>query len=127
MMYVWDVVEERDHPNPMGSPEFDTSPNMKIVRLRIRLTTALWSTGKAAIMGIGFCVLKGLFRMRKRGVYGISWIKRGNIGLGEFMEMALSITLGKNILVVCDVFVVNGMRYILIYIFLNNPDDNRRR
>ena len=75
-------------------------------------------------MGIGFCVLKGLFRMRKRGVYGISWIKRGNIGLGEFMEMALSITLGKNILVVCDVFVVNGMRYILIYIFLNNPDDN---
>ena len=75
-MYVWVIVEGRDHPIPMGRPEFETSPNMKTIGIMLRLTRALWSTGKAVIMDGGFCVLKGLLEMRKRGVYGSTLIKK---------------------------------------------------
>ena len=51
------------------------------------------------IMDSGLCVLKGLLEMNKMGVYGSSSIKRGTIGLGGFMEMALAITSGQKILV----------------------------
>ena len=33
IIYGGDIVEGRDHPTPMGRPEFDTSPNMKTVGL----------------------------------------------------------------------------------------------
>ena len=58
IMYGWEIVEGRDHPIPMGRPEFETSPNMKTVGVMLRLTRALWSTGKAVITDSGFCVLK---------------------------------------------------------------------
>ena len=64
----------------------------------------------AVIVDSGFCVLKGLLKMRKRGVYGISIIKIGAIGLGGFIDIPLTITSGQNILVMWDVLVVNGMR-----------------
>ena len=60
ILYGWVIVEGRDHPIPMGRPEFDTSPNMKTVGLMLRLMRVLWSTGKTVIMDSGFCVLKGL-------------------------------------------------------------------
>ena len=75
-MYGWEIVEGRDHPIPMGRPEFETSPNMKTFGLMLRLTRALCSTWKAVIMDSGFCVLKGLLEMRKRGVYGSALIKK---------------------------------------------------
>ena len=67
IVYVWDIVDGRDHPIPMGQPVFETSPNMKMVGLVLQLTRALWSTGKAVIINSGFCVLKGLLEIRKRG------------------------------------------------------------
>ena len=76
IMYGWEIVEGRDHPIPMGRPEFETSPNMKTVGLMLRLTRARWSTGKAVIIDSGLCVLKGLLEMRKRGVYGSALIKK---------------------------------------------------
>ena len=48
---------------------------MKMVGLMLRLTIALWSTGKAVITDSGFCVLKGISGIRKRGVYGSALIK----------------------------------------------------
>ena len=59
----------------MGRPEFETIPKMKIVGLMFRLTRVLWGTGKAVIMYIGFCFLKGLLEVRKGGVYGSALIK----------------------------------------------------
>ena len=75
IMYGWVIVEGRDPPIPMGRPEFETSPNMKMVGLVLRLTRALCITGKAVIMDSGFCVLKRLSEMRKRGFYGSALIK----------------------------------------------------
>ena len=49
---------------------------MKTIGIMLRLTRALWSTGKAMIMDSCFCVLKGLLEMRKRGVYGSTLIKK---------------------------------------------------
>ena len=61
--------------------------------------------------------------MSKRGVYGISLIKIGAIGLGGFIDIPLTITSGQNILVMWDVLVVNGMRQSLIK-KLEDPDYN---
>ena len=68
---------------------------MKMVGLMLRLTRALWSTGKTVPTGSSFCVLKGLLETRKRGVYVSELIKRGAIGLGEFMEMPLKLLQAK--------------------------------
>ena len=35
IMYGWDIFEGRDHPIPMGRPEFETIPNMKTVGLML--------------------------------------------------------------------------------------------
>ena len=52
------MFEGRYHRISMGRPEFDKSPNMKMVGLMIRLKRELWSTGKAVILDRGFYVLK---------------------------------------------------------------------
>ena len=36
----------------------------------------MWSTGKAVVMDVGLCVLKGLLEMSKRVVYGSVLIKK---------------------------------------------------
>ena len=57
IIYGWWIVEGRDHTIPMGRPDFETSNNMKTVGLMLRLTRALWITGKAVIMDSGFYFL----------------------------------------------------------------------
>ena len=55
-----EIVQVRDRPIPMGRPKFDTSHNMQTLGLMLQKTRSLWSTGKAAIIKISFCVLKRL-------------------------------------------------------------------
>ena len=38
------------------------------------------------ILDSGFCVLKGFFDLKERGVYAMATIKKGDIGLGELKE-----------------------------------------
>ena len=57
-----------DQPIPMGRPEFEKSHNMKTVGLILQLTRLIWSTSKAVIMDICFCLIKGILKTRKRGV-----------------------------------------------------------
>ena len=76
----------------------------------LRLTRALWSSGKAVVEDISFCVLKLLLEMRKKGFYGSVLIKRGDIGLLGFDEMPLLITSVRTILVMWDFLVMNGTR-----------------
>ena len=44
IMYGWEIVEEKDHPIPMGRLEFETSPNMKMVGWIITDTGGQWTT-----------------------------------------------------------------------------------
>ena len=59
------------------------------------------------VMGSSFCVLKVIVEIRKRGVYGISLIKRNTIKLGRFMETVLTSDPVQNSLVMWNVLVVN--------------------
>ena len=117
IMYGWDIVEGRDHPIPLGRPEFVTSLNMNTVGLMLWLTRELRSTGNAVIMDIGFYVLKVWLEMRRRGLYESEFIKRGNIVLRGFIDMALTITSGQKALVMWNILVVNGMRQSLTFLF----------
>ena len=83
----------------MGIPQSKTSPNIKAFELMCRLTRALWITRKVVITDSCFCVLKGLFEMKKRGFIEVNGLKRGSIGLGGFMEKVLTITSDRKILV----------------------------
>ena len=58
----------------------------------------------------GFCLLKGLLEIRKRGGYGSEFIKKYYIDLGGFLETLLISTSVKIRLVLWGVLVVNGMR-----------------
>ena len=64
------------HPIPMGRLEFGSSPDMKTVLIMLWIMILLLSTGKAVIMYTGFCVLKVLLKMRKRGFYGSALINK---------------------------------------------------
>ena len=87
IMYEWEIVEGGYYLIPMGIPQFEISPNVKMVVLIIRLTRVPWIDEKSVVLDIGFCVLRGLLEANNRGVYGSLLIKRVAIGLGDFIEM----------------------------------------
>ena len=94
-IYGWEIVDGRDHPIPMGLPQLKTSTNMNMVGIMLWLERALWITGKAVIIDSGFCVLKGISKIRKREVYGSALIKVYTIGLRGFIKIVLTSTSGK--------------------------------
>ena len=65
-----------DHPIPMSRPKFETSVNMKTDVIILILTRDIWNIRKAVIIDSGFCILKGIFEMNTRGVYGSAFIKK---------------------------------------------------
>ena len=67
IMYGWGIFDGRDHPITMRRPEFETSPNIKTVGLMIKLTRALWRTGKEVITDSDLYVLKGLLKKKEEG------------------------------------------------------------
>jgi hypothetical protein len=73
---LWQVelVEGKDRPRQLGPPEFHDLG--KTVGLMLRLTRPIWHTGKHVVMDSGFCVLKGIIEMRKKGVFGAALIKK---------------------------------------------------
>ena len=80
---------------PMRRSDFNTSPNMKMVGLMIQLPIAICSTEKSVTMDRCFCVLTGIFQMRKRVLYGIALVKINAIGLGGFVDTLLVSNLVK--------------------------------
>ena len=46
------------------------------VGLLLRLCESAFNTGKAAILDSGFCALKGIIELRKRGVYSAAVAKK---------------------------------------------------
>ena len=45
IIYIWEIVDGRNHPIARGIPKFDTSSNIKMFGVMIRMTRALWSGG----------------------------------------------------------------------------------
>jgi hypothetical protein len=66
-------VEGKDQP-PEIRKEFDEMG--KTVGLLLQVTRQIWSTGKVIILDSGFCVLKGIVELMKRGVFASALIKK---------------------------------------------------
>ena len=73
IMFAVELVEGRDSPKEI-KPNFNEMG--KTVGLLLRLTRSIWNEGKIVILDSGFCVLKGIIELRKKGVFGAALIKK---------------------------------------------------
>jgi Transposase IS4 len=74
IMYAVELVEGKD--SPIGLTKEFHEMKQKTVALLLRLTKRLWHTGKVVVLDSGFCVLKGLIELRRRGVFAAAMIKK---------------------------------------------------
>jgi len=75
VMYAIELVEGKDRPHEMGPKEFDDFGG-KTVGLLVRLTKHLWNTGKIVVLDSGFCVVKALTQLARKGVFASAVIKK---------------------------------------------------
>jgi Transposase IS4 len=74
ILFAVELVEGKDHPKERPPEDFENLG--KTVGLLLRLTKKLWSTAKVVVLDSGFCVLKGIIELRKRGVFAAALIKK---------------------------------------------------
>ena len=74
-MFVVEFVEGREHPLQAGILEFEDLGG-KTVGLLLRMMKRYFATGRYVILDSGFCVLKGLIQLRKKGVSACDVIKK---------------------------------------------------
>lgn len=74
IMYLVELVEGKDE--PPGRPDKEFNDLGKTVGLLLRLTLPLWHTSKTVVLDSGFCVLKGIIELRKKGVFAAALIKK---------------------------------------------------
>jgi hypothetical protein len=74
IMYAIEIVEGKDAP-----PQRPRDPNEKLgktVGLLLRLCKSIYSRGFVVILDSGFCVLRGIVELRKKGVFAAAVIKK---------------------------------------------------
>ncbi|KAG7362295.1 transposase IS4 [Nitzschia inconspicua] len=73
ILFVMELVEGKDQPQQLRNEEdnFGTT-----VGLLLRLKTSLWGSARVLVLDSGFCVLKCLIELAKKGVYGSALIKK---------------------------------------------------
>jgi Transposase IS4 len=74
IMFEVELVEGKDRPTDRGPPEFNHLG--KTVGLLLRMTRSMWGSGKVVVLDSGFCVLKGLIELRKKGLFAAALIKK---------------------------------------------------
>jgi hypothetical protein len=74
ILFAVELVEGKDAPPEKQRPEFDDLG--KTVGLLLRLTRSLWNTAKVVVLDSGFCVLKGIIELRKKGVFAAAVVKK---------------------------------------------------
>ena len=74
IIYQLELVEGKDEPVERVRKPF--SQLGKTIGLLLRLTKPLWHTSKVVVLDSGFCVLKGLVAIRKKGVFAAALIKK---------------------------------------------------
>jgi hypothetical protein len=68
-----EMVEGKDAPGEIRKEHDELG---KTVGLLLRLTKSIWSTGKVIILDSGFCVLRGIIELYKKGVFAAAMIKK---------------------------------------------------
>ena len=74
-MFVVEFVEGKEHPHQACPLDFEDL-GRKTVGLLLRMMKSYFATGRYVIFYSGFCVLKGLFQLRKKGVFAFAVMKR---------------------------------------------------
>ena len=74
ILWRLELVEGKDRPAERPPPMFHWTGNT--VGLLLRLTQPIHGQGKVVILDSGFCVLKGIVELKKRGVYASALIKK---------------------------------------------------
>jgi hypothetical protein len=74
ILFSLELVEGKDHP-PQLQTEFDNLGG-KTVGLLLRMLKSYFATGKYVVLDSGFCVLKGIVELRKRGLFSCALIKK---------------------------------------------------
>ena len=69
------MVEGKTRPKELKKPMYDDRGG-PTVGLLLRLTKALWGTGRVVVLDSGFCVLKALVELKKVGVFAAALIKK---------------------------------------------------
>ena len=73
-MFGIDLVEGNDHPPEI--PNNDPHRYGPTVSLLLRMCRCIYFSGRVVILDSGFCVLKGIVELYKKGVYAGAVIKK---------------------------------------------------
>ena len=73
-MFAVEMVEGKDRPRELAVPEF--SSYGKTAGLMLRMLKSYFGAGKYVILDSGFCVLKAIIELKRRGVYSCALIKK---------------------------------------------------
>ena len=68
ILYEMEMVEGKDMPKEIKEAR-KVKRGEETIGLLLRLTRSLYSTGKVVVLDSGFCVLRGLTELRKKGVF----------------------------------------------------------
>lgn len=74
VLYQMELVEGRD--TPKRAPPKEYSEMGKTVGLLLRLTKPIWGSSRVVVLDSGFCVLKGIVELRKKGVFATALVKK---------------------------------------------------
>ena len=75
ILFVVELVEGKAHPHQAGPLEFEDL-DRKTVGLFLRMMKSYFSTGGYVIIDSGFCVLKWLIHLSKKGISACDVIKK---------------------------------------------------
>jgi hypothetical protein len=73
ILFSIEIVEGKDAPSQVDVPY---SPHGKTVGLLMRMLKSYFHTGKYAVLDSGFCVLKGIIKLREMGLFACALIKK---------------------------------------------------
>lgn len=74
VMFAIELVEGKDR--PPEAPKLPFENEGKTVGLLLRMTEKLWGSARVVVLDSGFCVLKGLIELRKKGVFAAAIVKK---------------------------------------------------
>ena len=84
---IWslELCEGKVRPPQLNNKPFDDLG--KTVGTLLWLTEPVWWSGKVFILDSGFCILKAIIELQKRGIFAVALITNDDIGQNLFPEM----------------------------------------
>ena len=76
IMWGMELVEGKDAPHAAEHPKPKYNNHGNAVGLLLRILEPIFTRGSVVVLDSGFCVLKGIIELKKRGVYASALIKK---------------------------------------------------